>query len=151
MTMVKNIQLEKPVDPPARSPTAIWLASRGLRPPPSGRWRVTILLDIADPWGSAPEIDLNTRLHISIQATEWGVFFCRGSGSSWIRVKGPPRVHERDDFGLLPHLTDLRGLGGFVSWLERRFEIQFRRPQAVVYTNLPDAQHKILLWIVAAL
>ncbi|HEU4734461.1 MAG TPA: hypothetical protein VFT22_41510 [Kofleriaceae bacterium] len=149
--MANNIHIDKPHEPPARSPSAVWLASRGLQPPQSGRWRVTILLDIIDPWGNASEIDINTRLHISIQTTEWGVFFCRGSGSSWIRVKNGPRVHERDDFGLLPHITDLRGLGSFVSWLERRFELQFRRPQAVIYTNVPDPQHKILLWVVAAL
>jgi hypothetical protein len=151
MAMTNNIRLETYEAPPVPSATARWLAARGLRPPESGRWRVTILLDVVDPWGAPSEVEITTRLHIMIEPSEWGVFFCRGSGSSWIRVTKAPRVYERDDFGLLAHMTDLRGLGAFVHWLERRFQIQLRRPQAVIYTNLADAQHKILLWIVAAL
>jgi hypothetical protein len=129
--------------------TARWLAARGLRPP-AERWKVTIALDIADPRVvSGP--DLDTRLHIMIDSVEWSVFFCHRSGTSWIRVADVPRVHERDDFGLLSHVTELRGIGAFVQWLERRFHLQFRRPHAAIHTNLVDAQQKILLWIVAAL
>jgi hypothetical protein len=151
MAMTHNIQLEPHTAPPARSVTATWLAARGLSPPESGRWRVTILLDVVDPWGAPSDVEINTRLHLMIEPSEWGVLFCRGSGSSWIRVRPAPQVHERDDFGLLPHMPELRGLGPFVQWLERRFQIQFRRPQAVIYTNLADAHDKLLLWIVAAL
>jgi hypothetical protein len=149
--MTNNIQLETREARAVPSVAATWLAARGLHPPESGRWRVTILLDVVDPWGTPSDVELNTRLHIMIEPSEWGVFFCRGSSSSWIRVRAVPRVHERDDFELLPHLTELRSLGAFVQWLERRFQIQFRRPQAVIYTDLADAQDKILLWIVAAL
>ena len=128
-----------------------WLAARGLRPPLDQRWKVTIALDIIDPRVAQPGPELDTRLHIMIDSVEWGVFFCHRSGSSWIRVANAPRVHERDDFGLLPHVTELRGIGRLVQWIEQRCQLQFRRPHAGIHTNLTDAKQKILLWIVAAL
>jgi hypothetical protein len=149
--MTRNIQLEIHDDFPPPSATATWLAARRLCPPESGCWRVEILLDVVDPWGARSDVELTTRLHILIEPSEWGVVFCRGSGSSRIRVRTAPRIHERDDFGLLAHMTELRGLGAFVQWLERRLQIRFRRPQAVIYSNLADAQHKVLPWIVGAL
>jgi hypothetical protein len=149
--MTQNIQLATHEAVPAPSASARWLAARGLRAPESGAWRTTILLDVVDPWGVSLDVDVHTRLQITIEASGWGVVFCRGRGSSSLRVTTAPRVHQRDDFGLLPHITELGGLGAFVHWLERRFQIQFRRPDAVVYTDLPCAQSRILLWIVAAL
>jgi hypothetical protein len=151
MAMTNNIQRELPQARPVSNPATAWLAARGLRAPESGQWRVTILLDVVDPWGEPSDVEINTRLHIMIEPSEWGVLFCRGSGSSWIRVRNAPRIQDRDDFGLLAHITELRGLGVFVQWLERRFQIQLRRSQAVIYSDLADAHHKILLWVVAAL
>jgi hypothetical protein len=131
--------------------TTRWLAARGLRPPAGERWKVTIVLDVADPRVAPTSGITDTRLHIMIDDLEWSVFFCHGSGSSWIRVAGQPRVHERDDFALLPHVTELRGLGPFIQRIERTFKLRFRRPHATIHTNLIDAQQKLLLWIVAAL
>ena len=149
--MSKNLTFEPHEDVQAPSAITTWLAARGLRPPEPARWRVTILLDIVDPWGAPSDLDINTRLHIMLEPAEWSVALFRGSGASWIRVGQAPRVQDRDDFGLLSHITELRGLGAFVHWIEHRFQIQFRRSQAVIYTDLIDAHHKILLWVVAAL
>ena len=151
--MTKNlIPAAHDVDPRAPPyPSARWLAARGLHPPAAGRWKVSIALDVVDPRSALASPMINTRLHILIESFEWSVFFCHGSGSSWIRVTNVPRVHERDDFELLPHVTDLRGLGSFIQWIERRFQLQFRRPHAAIYTNLIEADQKLLLWVVAAL
>jgi hypothetical protein len=134
-------------------PSARWLVARGLHPPveAGGRWKVTIALDVVDPRITMAGSAINTRLHILIECFEWSVFFCHGSGSSWIRVTNVPRVHERDDFELLPHITDLRGLGTFIQRLEQRFQLRFRRQHAAIHTNLIDADQKLLLWVVAAL
>jgi hypothetical protein len=132
-------------------PSATWLAARGLHPPVGGRWKVTIVLDVVDPRTTTASSMINTRLHVLIECFEWSVFFCHGSGSSWIRVTTVPRVHERDDFELLAHVTDLRGLGSFIQRIEQRFQLRFRRPHAAIHTNLIDADQKLLLWVVAAL
>ncbi|HEU4734193.1 MAG TPA: hypothetical protein VFT22_40155 [Kofleriaceae bacterium] len=132
--------------------SARWVAARGLHPPSSGEpWKVTILLDVVNPRVVLADTAVRTRLQIVIESFEWSVFFTHGSGASWIRVTDAPRVHERDDFGLLPHVTELRNIGRLVQWLEQRFKLEFRRPHAVIHTNLVDAQQNILLWIVSSL
>jgi hypothetical protein len=151
--MTKNL-VQRTLDA-SRAPlpyaTARWLAARGLRPPTGERWKVTIELDCVNPRAVRPATAIDTRLQLVIDSFEWSVMFSHGSGSSWIRVMDAPRIHERDDFGLLPHVTDLRGLSGFVRGLERRFHVEFRRPHATIHTNLVEAQQKILLWILSAL
>jgi hypothetical protein len=136
---------------PMPYPTGRWLAARGLSAPVGERWKVTIGLECVNPRAAAPSTTPEARLQLAIENFEWSVMFCQGTGSSWIRVVDTPRIHERDDFGLLPHIPDLRGLGPFVQWIERRFRIELRRPHATIHTNLADAQQKILLWIVSAL
>jgi hypothetical protein len=133
------------------SATARWLTARGQRPRGGERWKVTIGLDCVNPRVALPSTAVDSRLQIVIESFEWSVLFCHGSGSSWIRVMDAPRIHERDDFGLLSHMPDLCGLGALVQWIERRFQLQFRRPHATIHTNLVEAQQKILLWIVSAL
>jgi hypothetical protein len=133
-------------------PSARWLSARGLYPPVSGEpWQVTILLDVVNPRIALFDAATRTRLQIVIERFEWSVVFTHGTRESWIRVTDAPRVHERDDLGLLPHMTELRNLGMFVRWLERQFKLEFRRPHAAIHTNLLEAQQRILLWIVSAL
>ncbi|HET7504260.1 MAG TPA: hypothetical protein VFK02_24735 [Kofleriaceae bacterium] len=131
--------------------SARWVAARGLHPPSGEPWKVTILLDVVNPRLALADTAVRTRLQIVIESFEWSVFFTHGSGVSWIRVTEAPRVHERDDFKLLPHVTELRNLGTFVRWIEQRFKLEFRRPHATIHTNLIDAQQNILLWIVSSL
>jgi len=137
---------------PGTTASALWLAARRLRPPGTERWKVTIALDIVDPRVAPAATMLGTRLHIMIDKLEWGVMvFHPRRGSSWIRVVNVPRVHDRDDLGLLPHVTELRHLGRLVQSIERRFQIQFRRPHAEITTDLIAAHQAILLWVVSAL
>lgn len=131
--------------------TGRWLADRGLWAPTGERWKVTIGLGCGNPRVALAGDAVNTRLQIVIDSLEWSVLFCHGSGSSWIRVQDAPRIHERDDFGLLPHVTDLRHLGVFIQSLERRFQVEFRRPHATIHTNLVGADQKLLLWVVCTL
>lgn len=140
-----------PSAPTAPTPSSRWLAARGLEAPADQRWKVSIGLDVVDPRNLAAGAARDTRLQILIERFEWSVFFRHGSGSSWIRVAAAPRVHEHDDFELLAHVTDLRGLGALVAWIEHRFRLRFRRPHAEIHTGLPDAHQKLLLWVVAAL
>jgi hypothetical protein len=154
MTMALNADLEEVHTSPrswASDPSAMWLAARRLNSPARKHWMVAIVLDAAAPRGTSVGAEDNTRLYIEIDSTEWGILFCRGNDSSWIRVSNVPRVHECDDFGLLPYVTDLRDLGAIIRLLERRFHIQFRRQHATIHTDLVDAQQKILLWVLSAL
>jgi len=135
----------------ANDASAMWVAALRLRPRAHKHWMVAIVLDAVEPRGSLAGGEANTQLHIEIDSSEWGIWFCHGKGLSSIRVMSVPFVHERDDFELLPHVTELRKLGVVVRLLERRFRIWFRRPHAAIHTNLADAQQKILLWVVSAL
>jgi hypothetical protein len=150
--MTKNLAsgTRDPRRPPPPYATARWLAGRGLSAP-GGDWKVTIGLGCGNPRVALASDAVNTRVQIVIDSFEWSVLFCHGSGSSWIRVLDAPRIHERDDFGLLPHVTDLRRLGMFIQSLERRFQVEFRRPHATIHTNLVGADQKLLLWVVSAL
>lgn len=146
-----DLGLQDAATRPALNASARWLAARGLSSPGTARWRVTVVLDIIDPRVARTAAEIDTRLHVMIDSREWSVFFCHGSGSSWIRVANLPHIHERDDFGLLPRVTELHDLGELVLWIERRFHLRFRRQHAAIHTNLADAHQKLLLWIVAAL
>jgi hypothetical protein len=152
--MTRNLvqRAYEPQRPALPNAGARWIAARGLHPPASGLpWKVTIMLDVVNPRVALSDAATRTRLQIVIESFEWSVFFTSGARESWIRVTDAPRVYERDDFGLLPHMTELRNLGTFVRWLEGELKLEFRRPHAAIHTNLVEAQQTILLWIVSAL
>jgi hypothetical protein len=147
-----NLNLEIDGDPRSSTNASTkWLAARRLNSPSRKHWMVAIVLDAADPRSVSAYTEVDTRLYIEIDSTEWGILFCRGRESSWIRVAGTPRVHEHDDFRLLPYVMDLRDLGAIVQLIERRFGLRFRRQHAVIHTDLDDAQQKILLWLLSVL
>lgn len=112
------------------------------------RWHVEIALDVAD--GPAPsEFDERTatRFHIDLYSEEWGIFFCHGGRSSWVRVTDIAFVHGRDDFGLLAEMPALRDLGPWLRRLEQQYRVQFQRGFALVRTNLASAEPVIRRWI----
>jgi len=135
----------------ANDASAMWLAARRLTLPAHKYWMVAISLDAVGPRGSLAGGESTTKLHIVIDSCEWSILFCRGTGSSSIAVVNVPCVRERDDFGLLPYVTELGRIGTIVRLLEQRFRIWFRRPHATIDTNLTDAQQKILLWVLSVL
>jgi hypothetical protein len=141
MNDVVSVRFKREVPLGGKAASA-WLSARGLEASPS-RWNVLIALDTGD----ANE----TRFHLAIDGNEWGYCFVRGSGMSWIRVTTAPIVHERDDFGLLSQTPTLASIGQLIQQLEDRHQIQFDRRNAQLKTNLPGADHKIRLWIVASL
>jgi hypothetical protein len=151
MTANINQGIRRDLRNPANNASATWLAARKLSAPARTPWMVMIALEVAHPRGTPADAKINTRLYIEIDNAEWGILFCRGGGSSRIRVVNTPRVQDHDTFGLLPHVTELRNLGGLVQLLERRFHIQFRRPNATIHTDLVAAHQKILLWVVFGL
>jgi hypothetical protein len=129
-------------------PTARWLEARGLDAPIGERWKVSIELDTAGGTRTSPG---DARLQLTIESFAWGVSVTQGARSSSIVVTHGPQIHERDDFGLLPQITDPAGLRNLVSWIERRLAVRFQRPHARIQTNLADAHQKILMWILVVL
>lgn len=129
-----------------------WLSSCGLIAPRGERWEVAISLDVIDERASTKFADtIDTRFHIAIASTEWGLYFCHHSRASWIRVTDLPFVHERDDYQLLPQVPPLRDLGRLVRLLEEKYRIQFRRRHAAIRSTLPSAEENIRRWVVAAI
>jgi len=135
--VVVQFTKEKPVGAKAAS---TWLAARGLEVA-ALPWKVLIALHDAN----------NTRFHLAIDNHEWGYCFCRGTGMSWIRITTAAFVHERDDFGLLLQTPTLANVGSLIQRLEDRHQMQLDRPRAMIHTNIAGAEHKIRLWVVAAL
>lgn len=130
-----------------------WLSACGLVPPSMGAlWEVAISLDVIDERASTKFADtIDTRFHIAIASTEWGLYFCHHSRASWIRVTDLPFVHERDDYLLLPHVPPLRDLGRLVRSLETRYRIRFRRQHAAIRSTLPNAEDNIRRWVGTAI
>lgn len=127
-----------------------WLRARGGRPPTEGRWHVEITLDVTE-GPPADEIDeaTATRFHIDIYAEEWGVFFCHGGRSSWIRVTEVPIVHGRDDHHLLAHVPALEDIGALLRRLEMQHAIHFNREDAEIRSNLPSVVPAIRSWVLS--
>src|SRR5690242_19544612 len=117
-----------------------WLSARGVSAPSLTRWHASILLGTED---RPPELELDervdTRFRIEIYSEEWGYFFCHRGHASWIRVTDIPFVHGRDDFKLLPTTPSLENLGQLLRSLEQQHGLTFRRDQAVVRTNVAQA------------
>src|SRR5687768_9236555 len=128
---------------------AAWLRLRGVTPPPGiQRWHVEIALDVIhDRAPSEFDERTATRFHIDIYAEEWGVFFCHGGRSSWIRITDVPFVHGRDDFDLLRVIPALKDVGQLLRSLERQHKVKFQREHAVIRTNLDGAEPAIRSWI----
>ncbi len=91
--------------------------------------------------------DTDTRFHLNVYPEEWGVFFCHGSRSSWVRVTDEPFVHGRDDHGLLGEEPELGKIGLLLHTLESRYRVRFRRDRALVRTNLPGGDRAIRDWL----
>src|SRR4051812_2816019 len=102
--MIKNISTANKLlrASVATDASARWLAARRLNPPEHKHWMVAIVLDVVASRVAPENSKVDTRLYIEIDSSEWGIVFCHGNSSSWIRVMNVPCVHERDDFGLLP-------------------------------------------------
>ena len=132
--------------------TSAWLAARGIRPAPSGRWDVTIALDVVDR-PALPTFDgrLDSRFHISISPTEWGFFFCHAGRVSWIRVTDVPTVYERDEHELLRDVPPLRDIGSLVHRLEERHQLAFHRKHASIKTSIPGTEDTIRIWVAASI
>jgi hypothetical protein len=112
------------------------------------RWHVEIAMDVVD--GPAPqEFDdrAATRFHIDLYAEEWGVFFCHAGRSSWIRVTDIAFVHGRDDFGLLIRVPPLKDVGVLLRHLEHTHGVHLRRQDALIRTNLTQAEPAIRRWL----
>jgi hypothetical protein len=131
----------KPIGPRA---TAAWLSARGLYVPPTLAWEVSILINTSPLKPAA-------QLHVALDGLEWGFMFAFEKRMSWIRVGNTPTVHEWDDFDLLAITPPLRNLGTLVQTIEDRFELRFRRADAKIETNIPNADDKIRVWTVASL
>ena len=131
---------------------AAWLRARaGSTTPTLERWYVEIAMGLAR---ERPPTDFDeataSRLHISIYAEEWGVYFCHHGRSSWIRVTDMPFVHGRDDHKLLTLLpASLVDLGSFVRRLEASERIRFERAHASIKTNLESIEPAIRSWLLA--
>jgi hypothetical protein len=125
-----------------------WLTARGLPPSQTPLWHAEIVLDIADQF-AREQFDerVDTRCRIEIYADEWGVQLCHGGRSSKIRVTDVAFVEGRDDFQLIDSLPPLRDLGQLLRKVEARNDIQFRRRNAAIQTNLLTADAAIRAWI----
>ena len=127
---------------------AAWLRQRNLSATHSMRWHIEIAMDTsAAPAQSEYDERRASRFHIDIYSEEWGVFFCHGGRSSWIRVTDIPFVHVRDDFALLGITPALKDLGALLRLVEQRNVIRFQRHLALVRTNLVSAEPTIRRWL----
>lgn len=88
-----------------------------------------------------------TRFHISIYTEEWGIYFCHGGHSSWIRITDIAFVHGRDDFKLLDVIPALKDIGSLMRRLEHHNGFRFQRQHAVITTNLPAIEPAVRTWI----
>lgn len=114
---------------------AAWLIARKITPPP-GRWYVEIAFE-----------DPAATFRIEIYAEEWGYFFSHGDQMSWIRVTDIAFVHGRDDHELLRRTPRLETIGTLLRGLEDHHKLAFRRDDAILRTNLTDAESNIRRWI----
>jgi hypothetical protein len=125
-----------------------WLHARGLSSMGVARWYAEILLDVVDQ-RAREQFDerVDTRFRIQIYCEEWGLMFCHAGRASWIRVTDIPFAHGHDEFGLLASTPPLKDLGVLLRAIEHQHVIRFRRPHAVVRTNLPRAEAAIRRWV----
>lgn len=125
-----------------------WFNARTLSAPGLLRWHAEILLDVVDqPAREKFDERTDTRFRIEIYSEEWGYLFCHGGSASWIRVTDIPFVHGRDDFRLLPLTPALKDIGSLLRTVEQRHAIQFRRRNAQVNTNIPNAEPSLRRWV----
>jgi hypothetical protein len=128
--------------------SATWQRKFGGDTPAIDRWHVEIAMGTT-PERPPAEFDaaIATRFHINLYSEEWGIYFCHGGRSSWIRVTDLAFVHGRDDFGLLSVTPPLKDLGGLLRRLEQTHVVRFQRPHASIQTNLPGAEPAIRAWL----
>jgi hypothetical protein len=130
--------------------SAAWLRDRGQDQTTTTRWYVEIALDVVH--ARAPsEFDerTSTRFHLDIYAEEWGLYFCHGGHSSWIRVTDIAFVHGRDDFQLLDATPGLRDIGLLLRRLEATHAVKFQREHASIKTNVTSLEPAFRAWIAA--
>jgi len=130
------------------SDAATWLRNFGGDTPAATRWHVEIAMGTAQE-RPPPEFDaaVATRFHINLYNDEWGIYFCHGGRSSWIRVTDLAFVHGRDDFGLISVTPPLKDLGSLLRRLEQTHAVRFQRQHASIKTNLPDTEPAIRTWL----
>jgi hypothetical protein len=90
---------------------------------------------------------VDTRFHLDIYSEEWGYFFCHAGRASWIRITDIAFVHGRDDYNLLATTLPLADIGETLKALEQQHKIAFRREQALVRTNLANAELAVRRWL----
>jgi hypothetical protein len=136
--------------PLAANPSvAAWLSARGLFPPTSKAWRVTIALDVVD--RPAPPIFsrfADTRLHMVIQSAQWELMFCHGDRVSTLVVSnGVATARDRDEHRLAGVVPGLPRIGALVRELEHRYGIFFQRHHAGIESDLPGSEPIIRAWV----
>jgi hypothetical protein len=125
-----------------------WFRDRALSAPGLLRWHAEVLLDVVDqPARDQFDERTDTRFRLEIYSEEWGFLFCHAGRASWIRVTDVPFVHGRDDFRLLSTTPALRDIGHLLRAVEQRHGLQFRRRNAHVTTNIPNAEPAIRRWV----
>lgn len=130
--------------------SAAWLSAIDAQTPPTHhRWYVEIVMSLAH---ERPPTDFDesiaTRLHISIYAEEWGIYFCHRARSSWLRVTDVAFVHGRDEFALMRFLpSSLAQLGLLVRHIESTEGVKFERAHASIKTNIERAEPAIQKWL----
>jgi hypothetical protein len=125
---------------------ARWLGERGLASHKA--WYVEISLDVVDaPASAVYSGNTASRLHLSIYPEEWGLMFCHGGRTSWIRVTDQPFVHGRDDFDLLAVAPPLDAIGKLVRQLESEHAIKLQRAHALIRTNIAGGKAIIRSWL----
>ncbi len=125
-----------------------WLNGLALTPPVRPPWFAEVTLGTEQVVPSlAFDREVATRLRLEIYSVEWGVFFCHGGRSSWIRVTDVPFTHGRDDFNLRSVTPPLKDVGALVRALEVAYELRFARELAVVRSNLRGAEQALRPWL----
>jgi hypothetical protein len=122
-----------------------WLDNLELEPVKP--WYVEIALDTSSRRASDVYRSSSSRFHLNVYPEEWGVFFCTGGKTSWVRVTDEPFVHGRDDFQLLADLPPLDRIETLVRDLEDRNDLRFRRDLAMIRTNITGAKNVLRKWL----
>ena len=119
----------------------------------SDRWLLSLGLPTVPQWHAEITIaaDIDTMFELNVYAEEWGFAFHHDGRGSWIRVTDIPFVHGRDDFRLLPRTPDLLAINYLATELEAEHGVSFRRVNATIRTNVPNAAEIIRDWLIQPL
>jgi len=136
--------------PLAANPSvAAWLSARGLFPQSGKAWRVTIALDVVE--RPAPAIFsrfADTRLHLTIQSSQWELMFCHGDRVSTLLIaNGVATARDRDEHRLAGVVPALSRIGTLVRELEHRYGIFFQRHHARIEAEIPGSEPIVRAWV----